>query len=177
MSMMYWNCFSSINYVNERMNILILKILFFALYLSFYKIAEKPNNPDSRPLTSAAVQLGPVAEFIDPWQADKVNSGIGLLYWPASHVAWRADTTTLYAGVDFIAPVRDLWIRLLFFPVLENEQQQHLQLHTIVLQHGGRVKRISAKSLQKIEVRLKLLSDFLQHTFRGFSVCTHRGVF
>jgi hypothetical protein len=36
----------------------------------------------------------------------------------------------------------------MFFPVLENEQQQHLQLYTIVLQHGGRVKRISAKSLQ-----------------------------
>ncbi len=25
-----------------------------------------------------------VAEFIDPWLGDKVNSGIGLSYWPAS---------------------------------------------------------------------------------------------
>jgi hypothetical protein len=35
-----------------------------------------------------------VAEFIDPWLGDKVKSGIGLSCWPASHVAWRAGTTT-----------------------------------------------------------------------------------
>jgi hypothetical protein len=44
-----------------------------------------------------------VAEFIDPWLRDKVNSGIGLSYRPASHVAW----SWLHP------PVRDLWIRLL----------------------------------------------------------------
>jgi hypothetical protein len=36
-----------------------------------------------------------VAEFIDPWLRDKINSGIGLLYRLASHVAWRVGTKTL----------------------------------------------------------------------------------
>jgi hypothetical protein len=46
--------------------------------------------------------LNPVAEFIDPWPGDKVNSGTGLSHRPANHVAWRAGTTTLYAGADSI---------------------------------------------------------------------------
>jgi hypothetical protein len=33
---------------------------------------------------------------------DKVNYGIGLSYWPGSHVAWRTATTTLCRGVDLI---------------------------------------------------------------------------
>jgi hypothetical protein len=33
--------------------------------------------------------------FIDPWLGDKVNSGTGLSYRPANHVAWRAGTKTL----------------------------------------------------------------------------------
>jgi hypothetical protein len=37
----------------------------------------------------------PEAEFIDSWMGDKDNSGIGLSYRPASHVAWRA-------GIDFV---------------------------------------------------------------------------
>jgi len=36
-----------------------------------------------------------VAEFIDPLLGVIVNSGIGLSYRPASHVAWRDGTTTL----------------------------------------------------------------------------------
>ncbi len=32
--------------------------------------------------------VSPVAEFIDLCQGDKVNSGLGLSYRPASHVAW-----------------------------------------------------------------------------------------
>ncbi len=43
----------------------------------------------------------PVAEFIDPWLGEKVNSGIGLPHRPASHVAWHACTDP-YAGVDLI---------------------------------------------------------------------------
>jgi hypothetical protein len=42
-----------------------------------------------------------VAEFIVPGWGDKVKSGTGLLYRPASHVARRAGTTGR-AGVDFI---------------------------------------------------------------------------
>ncbi len=43
-------------------------------------------------LTGKAKSLNSSApEFIDVWLGDKVNSGIGLLYRPASHyVAWRA---------------------------------------------------------------------------------------
>jgi hypothetical protein len=53
---------------------------------------------------SAADNQRTVAEFIDPWLGDKVNSGIGLSYRPSSHdfISW------LYP------PVRDLWIRLLY---------------------------------------------------------------
>jgi hypothetical protein len=36
-----------------------------------------------------------VAEFIDSDWEDKVNSGVGLSYWPANHVTWRAGTITL----------------------------------------------------------------------------------
>jgi len=36
-----------------------------------------------------------VAEFIVPDWGDKVNSGIGLSYQPASHVAWQAGMSTL----------------------------------------------------------------------------------
>ncbi len=39
---------------------------------------------------------------------DKVNSGIGLSYNIASHVALRAGTTTLYRSWLY-SPVRDLW--------------------------------------------------------------------
>ncbi len=37
----------------------------------------------------------PVAEFIDPWLWDKVNSGIGLSYRHARLHGWRAGTTTM----------------------------------------------------------------------------------
>jgi len=47
------------------------------------------------------------AEFIDPWLVDKVNSGISLSYRPASHVTWRAGTTTL-CRIWLYPPVRDL---------------------------------------------------------------------
>ncbi len=43
----------------------------------------------------------PVAAFIDPWLGDKVNSGIGLSYRPASHVALRASRQP-YAGADLV---------------------------------------------------------------------------
>ncbi len=36
----------------------------------------------------------PVAEFIDLWLGDKVNSGIRLSYRPTNHVAWCAGKTT-----------------------------------------------------------------------------------
>jgi hypothetical protein len=42
-----------------------------------------------------------------PLPGDKVDYGIGLSYWPTAYVAWRAGTTTLYAIVNFIPPVRD----------------------------------------------------------------------
>jgi hypothetical protein len=52
-----------------------------------------------------------VAEFMDPWLGDKVTYGIGLLYRPASHVAWRVGATILCRG--WLAYwVRHLWIRL-----------------------------------------------------------------
>ncbi len=45
----------------------------------------------------------PVAEFIDPWLGDKMNSGIGLSYRPANHVA-GLPIRQPYAGVDFNPP-------------------------------------------------------------------------
>ncbi len=43
----------------------------------------------------------PVAEFIDPWLGDKVNSGIGLLYrGTPGYMAGGLQQP--YAGVDFI---------------------------------------------------------------------------
>ncbi len=53
----------------------------------------------------------PVAKIIDFWLGDKVNSGIGLLYRPNSHVACGAGTTTLCRSWLY-PPVRDLWIQL-----------------------------------------------------------------
>ncbi len=43
------------------------------------------------------------AEFVDPWQGDKVNHG------PPAHVAWRSGTTTLCRSWLYL---QDLWIRL-----------------------------------------------------------------
>ncbi len=54
---------------------------------------------------------GVVAKFIDPWLGDKVNSGIGLSYRSASHVAWRTGSTALCRSWLY-TPVRDLSIRL-----------------------------------------------------------------
>jgi hypothetical protein len=51
------------------------------------------------------------SQIHSPWLGDKVTSGIGLSYWQARLRGWRAGTTT-QSGVDFIPPVRDLWIRL-----------------------------------------------------------------
>ncbi len=45
------------------------------------------------PLRCCLIRKG--MKFIDPWLWDKVNSGIGLSYRPASHEAWRTGTTTL----------------------------------------------------------------------------------
>jgi hypothetical protein len=42
-----------------------------------------------------------VAEFIVPDWGDKVNSGIGLSYRPATHVAWRAGMSTLCQSLTF----------------------------------------------------------------------------
>ncbi len=53
-----------------------------------------------------------VAEFVDPWRGDKVNSGIGMSYGQLAHVAWRAGTTTLCRSWPYL-PSQDLWIRLL----------------------------------------------------------------
>ncbi len=45
----------------------------------------------------------PVAEFIDPWLGDKVNSGIGLSYRPANHAcSLGVPVRQPYAGVDFL---------------------------------------------------------------------------
>ncbi len=52
-----------------------------------------------------------VAEFINPWLGDKVNSGIGLSYRYDRLHSWRACTTTLCRSWLYL-PVRDLWIRL-----------------------------------------------------------------
>ncbi len=52
---------------------------------------------------------GPVAEFTDQWQGDKVNSGKGCRTGPT--IAWRAGTTTLCRSWHF--PSQDLWNRLL----------------------------------------------------------------
>jgi hypothetical protein len=77
------------------------------------------SNPDlwgrnARQQLSFAQSGKTVAEFTDPWLGYKVNSSIGFLYRPASHVAWRGvPVRQPYAGVDFIPPVRDLWIRQL----------------------------------------------------------------
>jgi hypothetical protein len=62
-----------------------------------------------------------IAEFIDPWRGWSQLRHRGLSYWPASHVAWRAGTTTLCRSW-FYPPVRDLWIRLL---VLHTESEGH----------------------------------------------------
>ncbi len=57
------------------------------------------------------VFLIPIAEFVDPWLGDKVNSGKGLSYWPTSHVAWQAGTTA--PCLSWLSPpVRDQWIWL-----------------------------------------------------------------
>ncbi len=70
--------------------------------------------------TSQRLNRSPVAEVLDDWLGDKVNSGTGLSYWPASHVAWCAGTTTVCRSWLY-PPVRDLWIRL----------QVNLTSHTI----------------------------------------------
>ncbi len=57
----------------------------------------------------------PVAEFIDLWFADKVNSGIGLSYRSASPCSWRAGTTTLFRSWLY-PPFRYLWNWLLTAP-------------------------------------------------------------
>ncbi len=55
-----------------------------------------------------------VAEFINPWLEDKVNSGIGLSYRPTipAHGAWRA-VTTVDNPMPELTLSEDLWIRLL----------------------------------------------------------------
>jgi hypothetical protein len=54
----------------------------------------------------------PVAEFKDPWLGDKVNSGIGLSYRPASHVASVPVQQNNPLPELTLPPYRDLWIRL-----------------------------------------------------------------
>ncbi len=71
------------------------------------------NYPNERKCwtNSGGPLVHSVAVFIDLRQEDKVNSCIGLSYWPASHVAWSAGTTTLCRR--WLYPPRwDLWIRL-----------------------------------------------------------------
>ncbi len=71
-----------------------------------------PSDKESLRLllqNSGLPAVKPVEEFIYPWRGVKVNSGIRLSYWPASHVVWRAGTTTLCR--NWLYPtVRDLWI-------------------------------------------------------------------
>ncbi len=56
--------------------------------------------------SAGAGMVCPVAEFIDPWLGDKVNSGIGLSYRHARLQGWRAVTTTLCLSWLY-PPVRD----------------------------------------------------------------------
>ncbi len=56
--------------------------------------------PDPNP--AFQVNADPVAEFIDPWLGDKVDSGIGLSYRPASICSLAGRQP--YARVDFIPP-------------------------------------------------------------------------
>jgi len=51
----------------------------------------------------------PVAEFIDTWLGDNVNSGIVVV---PTHVDWWAGTTTLSRSWLYL-PSQDLWIQLL----------------------------------------------------------------
>ncbi len=53
----------------------------------------------------------PVAEFIDPWLGDKVNSGMGLSYRHSKLHGWWAGTRNLCRSWLY-SPVTDLWIRL-----------------------------------------------------------------
>ncbi len=50
--------------------------------------------------------LYPVAEFIDPWLGDKVNSGLGLSYRNARLYMAGGPVRQPYAGVDFIPQSR-----------------------------------------------------------------------
>ncbi len=76
---------------------------------NFFFVLYSELNPDQ------CFQIWPVAEIIDPWLGDKVNSGLVLLYLPASHVAWRAGTTALCWSWLYPS-VRDLLYEFSYWP-------------------------------------------------------------
>ncbi len=63
----------------------------------YTKCSEKRRNSEHFQASLQATQSWTLAEFIDPWLGDKVNSGIGLSCRPASLPVRQP-----YAGVDFI---------------------------------------------------------------------------
>jgi len=78
---------------------------FFRFYSTLPSVAPQIS------LCRRMLGLNSVAEFIDPWLGDKVNSDNGLSYRPAVHAAWRAGMTILCRS--WLHPqARDLWIRL-----------------------------------------------------------------
>jgi len=112
---------------------------------------------EKRGLLRGIVTTRSVAGFKDPWLGDKVNSGIGLSYRPASHVAWRAYTTILRRSWLY-HPSQGLWIRLLvinagFTACFKISAKSHASAKTIILceikstrfQFAGPQSRQSAK--------------------------------
>ncbi len=102
----YVHCTTIQNWVPALLNCTLHKLLWIlSLFACFcasacFCTASHPPPPKS------------VAEFIDSWQGNKVNSGIGLSYRHAWLHGWRASTTTLCRSW-LSTPVRGLWIRLL----------------------------------------------------------------
>ncbi len=70
------------------------------------------SAPEYHRVGTASI-LGHVAEFIDPWLGDKVNSGMGLSSGMPGYTVC-GPVRQPYAGAELtLSPVRDIWIRLL----------------------------------------------------------------
>ncbi len=62
------------------------------------------ENEQFEHLNKAEVQAKPVTKFIDPWMVDIVDSGIGLLYRPASLCSLAGRYDNPMPGINFITP-------------------------------------------------------------------------